>query len=80
MDVKPSIAHIPVRDITPYQRLARIVLRPAPPSLHVFTNDIIDCVEVEAGKHAAANPQIVSYKSLSSHPIKSKGTHIDIRI
>jgi hypothetical protein len=80
MDVKPPVAQIPIRDLTPYQRLVRIMRRPTLPSLLVFTDNIIDCVEAETGNHSAANTQIVSYKSLSSHPIKSKGTYIDIRI
>ena len=80
MDVKPPNVQIPIRDLTPYQRPVRILHRPTLPLLLVFTDNIIDCVEIETGKHSAANTQIVSYKSLSSHPIKSKGTYIDIRV
>jgi len=80
MDVKPPVAQIPVRDLTPYQRLVRIMHRPTLPFLCILTDNIFNCVEVDAGKHSAANSQIVDYKSLSSYPIKSKGTYIDIRI
>jgi hypothetical protein len=80
MDVKPPNAQIPIGDLTPYQRSVRILQRPTLPSLLVFTDNIIDCVEIQTGKHSAASAQIVSYKSLSSHPVKSKGTYIDIRI
>jgi hypothetical protein len=80
MDVKPPNAQISIRDLTPYQRSVQILQRPTLPSLLVFTDNIIDCVEIETSKHSAANMQTVSYKSSSSHPIKSKGTHIDILI
>ena len=80
MDVKLPNVQIYIGDITPYQRSVRILHRPTLPSLLVFTDNIVDCVEIETGKHSAASTQIVSYKSLSNHLIKSKGTYIDIRI
>jgi hypothetical protein len=79
MDIRPPIVQIPIFALTKYQR-SQILQRITIPSSPVFYYDIIDCVEVEAGKHSAANPQIVSYKSLSHHLIKEKGTFIDIRI
>jgi len=80
MDVKPPIAQPSIKTLAPYQQTVRILHRTTLPSLLVVPDDIIDCVEIETGRHSPAYTKIVNYKSLSNNPIKEKGTFVDIRV
>jgi hypothetical protein len=80
MDVKPPNAQLSIKTLAPYQQPVRILHRTTLPSLLVFPDDIIDCVETETGGHSSAYTQIVNYKSLSNNPMKEKGTFVDIRV
>ena len=80
MDVKPVDAQISIKALAPYQRQVQMLYRATTSSLLVFPDDIIDCAEIEAGRHSPVLTQIVNYKSLSNNPAKEKGTFVDIWI
>ena len=80
MDIKPANAEISIKALAPYQRQVWIPHQTTLPSLLVYPDDIIDCVEIEKGRHSPVYTHVVNYKSLSNNPAKQKGTFVDIWI
>ena len=78
MDIKPLNAQIPITVPVAYQRFVQALQRVPFQASLLSSDDVIDCVELQTGKHSPANTHIPGYKPSGNFPLKDKGTCIDI--
>ena len=75
MDIKPTTSQLP----TLYQRPAPLAGEKALNVPSVRSEDVVDCVEIRAGRFSPANDTAIRYVSFAA-PGEKKGTLIDLFI
>jgi hypothetical protein len=78
MDVKLLNAQSPITVPVAYQRSVQALQRASFQTSLLSSDDVIDCVELQTGKHSPANTYVPGYKPSGNLPLKDKGTCIDI--